>query len=90
MADLRINYPGVGGSLGECVVCGKSFVGEILLGSNTSVIRLTVIPNDLPVHTSCGDLVTEIKDGDWRKLPEGPLRRCFAEADAERQEAPRG
>lgn len=86
MADLRIDYPGIGGSLGECVVCGKSFVGEILLGMNTRVIRLTVIPKDLPVHTACGDQVAEIKDGDWRKLPEGPLRRCFEEANAELSE----
>jgi hypothetical protein len=62
---MRISIPGIGGNLGECILCGDTFLKEILLNQT------------VPIHKDkC--LETLKKNGtDWRTLPDGPLRREF-------------
>jgi len=72
---MRLDYPGIGGSLGECVLCGQPFVLEIFLGHNVPLIGIDGFKKDLPVHQACLD---KIKPGDpWTALPEGPLRKEY-------------
>lgn len=74
---MRVDYPGIGGSLGQCVLCGDSFALEVLLGESVPRIGIDGFSKDLPVHQKCVDA---IKPGDpWESLPEGPLRREYAE-----------
>lgn len=69
--------PGIGGSLGQCQVCGKNFVNEVLLGTRMVVVDLDGINESLAVHQKCCD---EFDGRPWQELPEGPLRRVFEEA----------
>jgi hypothetical protein len=79
---MKIDFPGIGGSLGECAVCGGSFTKEILLGESIATGCLTGLSSRLPLHKECCDKLEEISktDKDWRRLPEGPLRKEFEEA----------
>jgi hypothetical protein len=83
MAIVKYGIPGVGGSLGMCAVCGESFAAELMLHKAVDAIRISVVDASLPVHEECGALVLKISaaDSDWRKLPEGPLREAFQEAE---------
>lgn len=74
---MRVDYPGIGGSLGECVICGKDFALEVMLGRTISTAKLEGFERELPMHKKCLDAVPE--DMSWEKLPDGPLRREFAE-----------
>lgn len=87
MAKFSIKIPGPGGSLGECAICGKTFTTEIILGQSVPSFRVDMLDADLPAHKDCLEVVKKITDGDWRKVPEGPIRRFFADCDAERQSA---
>jgi len=78
---MKISIPGVGGSLGECPVCGDTFLREILLGESIPGMQVKGIGANLYVHKSCAKTVEAIKDGDWKKLPDGPLRKEFEETD---------
>jgi hypothetical protein len=77
---MRRSIPGIGGSLGECVYCGESFVKEILLGESVRMIGLGGI--DFPIHEKeCFEkffaLATDgrVQYSVWRSLPEkSPLR----------------
>lgn len=83
---MRIDMPGVGGSLGECVACGKSFALEVMLGRNITTVRMEMFPLPLPIHDSCADELQSISDlyvndpDSWKHLPEGPLRQEFQRA----------
>jgi len=83
MATVKYGIPGIGGSLGMCAVCGESFAAELMLHKPVDAIRISVIDASLPVHDECGALVMKIstEDSDWRKLPSGPLRAAFEEAE---------
>lgn len=83
MSTVKYGIPGIGGSLGMCAVCGKSFAAELMMHKAVSAISISVVEGKLPVHDECGDLVLKIsaEDSDWRKLPEGPLREAFEEAE---------
>ena len=72
---MKVYIPGVSGSMGECVVCGKSFVSEVLAGKKIDMMRVRGIDTNLPLHRKCKKSLPS--DGDWKKLPEGPLRREF-------------
>lgn len=72
---MRVDRPGIGGSLGQCVVCGDTFALEILTGKSVDMMRVNGIDADLPLHRKCKKKLP--KDGDWKKLPEGPLRQEF-------------
>lgn len=85
---LRYSIPGIGGSLGECIVCGGTFITELLLGQSIRMVRSETIDASLPAHVTCADLLLEISQThrDWKLLPEGPLRRFYAELDAQQKE----
>jgi len=85
---MKIDYPGIGGSLGECCVCGKSFCKEVLLGQSVATGKLDGFDLDLPLHKECADLLQNISatTKDWRELPEGPLRREFETATGGQEE----
>lgn len=82
MATLKYSIPGIGGSLGTCVICGKDFALEILLGRSVSSIKADHFDRDLPAHKICADEVIELK-GPWKsvreKFPRGPMYDCLEE-----------
>lgn len=76
---MRISYPGIGGSLGECVLCGESFCLEVLTGKSIPLIGIDGFDKDLPFHKKCVDAMTALpKPLRWEALPDGPLRREYA------------
>jgi hypothetical protein len=83
---MRIDMPGVGGSLGQCVLCGGTFLNEIMTGGKVQTIYMEGFSRALPVHKKCCDDVEAIskQHGDdpdsWKFLPEGPLRQEFQRA----------
>jgi len=70
--------PGPGGSLGECAVCGEGFIVECLMGTLVRAFTVDGIDWQLWGHSKCIEAVKEITDGNWSKLPDGPLRQAFA------------
>lgn len=89
MASLRLDRPGPGGSLGECVVCGKNFFVEVIMGKSVRLIRIPAFDDDLPVHEQCKETLAKIHraGGQWSELPDGPLRRVMLEAIEEQAKA---
>jgi hypothetical protein len=81
---MKIDLPGIGGSLGECVICGKNFCLEVITGKNVDLMGIKGIDARLPLHRKCKKDIPS--DGDWKKLPEGPLRQEFEKA-ANKQKA---
>lgn len=86
--------PGPGGSLGQCAVCGDSFVRETLrslmgFGDGSELVhtfRIDGITGDMCAHKLCLEKMEELASAGpfpWEKLPEGPLRKVFAKAAAE-------
>ncbi len=78
--------PGIGGSLGQCAVCGESFVGEILTGAKVRQLHVNGIDGDVCVHGKCMPLLYRARDEGWETLPPGPLRAAYERA-AEEMEA---
>jgi hypothetical protein len=75
---VRIDYPGIGGSLGECIICGKCFALEVITGRSVPMIAIGGFGDrSLPLHQACKEKLT--KGMAWEDLPEGPLRREYAE-----------
>ena len=88
MATLKYSIPGIGGSLGTCVICGDNFAAEMILGKSVKTISVAGMDKDsLPVHEKCAEKVVELS-GPWTdirdKFPEGPMKRFFDEESAER------
>ena len=78
----HFGVPGIGGSLGLCAVCDRSFAVECITGESVVSFRVPGIAPTLYAHKDCISTLENIrdnKDGDWTQLPEGPLRRCYAE-----------
>lgn len=73
---MKVDYPGIGGSLGECVLCGESFALEVMFGRSVPMLGIENFERDLPVHQKCLDSIEP--GGPWEELPEGPLRREYA------------
>lgn len=78
------NAPGVGGLLGMCGLCGKSFVLEILLGREVHTIEIDGFNADVCLHGKCLEILSECRD-DWRKLPDGPIRKAYETEHANRE-----
>ncbi len=79
--------PGIGGSLGQCVICGRTFVMELLTGDSVQRVGIDGIKGDVCLHEACMPDLERARDEGWETLPEtGPLYRVFAEA-AKSQEA---
>jgi hypothetical protein len=77
---MQISIPGIGGNLGECVICGGTFLQEILLNQTVQMIQIVGLSREVPVHTKCVPVLMAVVDagGDWKLLPEGPLRQEYA------------
>lgn len=74
---MTIGMPGIGGSLGQCQVCGEPFTREVVMGESVQVGRIPGFDEDIAVHTKC---VEVLQSGcEWTELPDGPLRKVFAE-----------
>lgn len=85
--DIKLRpwgLPGIGGSLGQCAVCGESFVTEIIISESLESFSVKGIPHLLYAHDACIDTLKEITstDSDWKRLPSGPLRKAFEEQEA--------
>lgn len=73
--------PGPGGSLGQCAICGKPFISEILLGQTVPSFKVTGCNQELFAHCKCLP-----KDGNLEpsSLPEtSPLRKAWEDARKE-------
>lgn len=75
-------FPGIGGSLGTCGVCGESFAADVikdLCGMDSRIRQFSAGDHDFCAHDpECFDKLKEAvtADGklDCEKLPIGPLR----------------
>jgi hypothetical protein len=72
--------PGVGGSLGECALCGQPFITEILFGRNVKSFTMPGVTQTLYGHDAClekydGKEATDLP-------PESAIRKAY-----ERQQA---
>lgn len=71
--------PGIGGSLGQCAVCGKPFLAELLLGEGTFPFDVTGCSQTLHAHKDCVPVLKVCKN--FTDLPEAsPLRQAFKNA----------
>lgn len=79
----HVGIPGPGGSLGQCAVCGKSFVTETLLNKAPESFTMTAFPRQmLYCHDKCKPpLQAAMKANDYKVLPDGPIRQVFAKTD---------
>ncbi|HTY25593.1 MAG TPA: hypothetical protein VMC85_20860 [Desulfomonilaceae bacterium] len=75
---MKLDIPGIDGSLGECVLCGESFLKEIMLNQTVATIHLDGFNAALPIHKETCLPALEKNGPDWKTLPDGPLRREFA------------
>jgi hypothetical protein len=77
---LPFGMPGPGGSLGECALCGKPFLTEILLGKNVQSFTVTGTPQTLFGHDDC---LEKFQGKDFTDLPpESALRLAYERAKA--------
>lgn len=75
---MKVDRPGIGGSLGECVLCGKSFALEVITGKSIATVHMDGFGyTALPLHGACLETLEGMKGQGWEKLPDGPLRREF-------------
>lgn len=69
--------PGIGGSLGQCAICGQNFMAEILLRQSVPTFELDGVNIQLFAHKKC---LTDLEKHTGEELtpdlfPEGsPLR----------------
>lgn len=67
--------PGIGGSLGTCCYCGKSFCTEVLMSRSCHMLKLGGVA--MAAHVDCLPKLQGLcVDGGisferWRELPEG-------------------
>lgn len=78
--NMIAGMPGIGGSPGECQVCGKPFIVDIVLGKSVMTGRVAGMNCDVAVHGDCAKL---LEGKPWEELPDGPIRRAFEEANKE-------
>jgi len=82
MTKPVIGFPGPGGSMGVCGVCGDGFIIEVLLGQKVGIIGHPDLMQDFAVHGRCKKSLTELWAAKkWRDLPDGPLRRCIEQSE---------
>ena len=67
--------PGVGGSLGECALCGESFVAEIMLRRPVKSFRVSGCGTELYGHDKC---LAEFQGKTMLDLPQkSALRKAY-------------
>lgn len=75
---LPFGMPGPGGSLGECALCGKPFLTEIILGRSVKSFTVTGSAQNLFGHDDC---LERFQGKDFADLPsESALRRAYERA----------
>jgi hypothetical protein len=68
-------FPGIGGSLGTCAICGKSFLIEILLEKRIQSFYIGGCKQQLFGHDKCMD---KYHGKDMGLLPAGsPIRQAY-------------
>lgn len=101
MSEQHFGMPGPGGSMGQCAVCGDTFIGGMvknLVGLDSGIQSFTVgfVEGTLYCHApKCKDKLaeafgvaqqaTDMLEGNRLcrdALPQGPLRKCIADAIA--------
>ena len=85
MANNYFGIPGPGDSLGQCSVCGESFIMECVLGKSVKSFCLNIVDNTMFAHDKCLKIMEKFdgRDGEWwKELPEkSPLRFALERAD---------
>jgi ferredoxin len=72
--STNFGMPGPGGSLGQCALCGKPFLKEILTGQTVKSFRIDSCDQTLYGHSDC--IANCPKD--ILNLPEAsPIRQAF-------------
>ena len=74
---MRVSIPGVGGSLGECILCGDTFLKEIMFNQTVPTIQIDGFSMALPIHREKCLPTLQANGPNWRNLPDGPLRKEF-------------
>lgn len=78
MSD-HFGIPGIGGSLGQCALCGKDFLLEILLNKSVKSFTIDGVKQTLYGHDDCLKKYTGTLDA--LDLPvASPLRQAFERA----------
>lgn len=72
----HFGIPGIGGSLGQCQVCGQNFMVEIIMGTKVASFTMDNFPEQmLYAHHKC---IALIKAGmDVQSLPDGPIKSAL-------------
>lgn len=87
-----VGMPGINNSLGQCAVCGDTFVLEIMLNKKIHTFKLDGFKDTLCAHEKCVEAIQAASDtGDWKPLPDGPIRKAYAkvfEKEATPEEEP--
>lgn len=78
MTSIHFGAPGIGGSLGQCAICGENY----------DTLELKGVPQTLYVHPACGDNISEYLGDKWITLPDkSPIRIAFLKHEQQRNEA---
>ncbi len=64
----------------KCDVCGKYILG-LTEDDLVFPFKLTIIDQDLEACKTCIEIIKKLDGGNWKELPEGPLRKVYEEAD---------
>jgi len=81
MSNLSIGMPGPDCRLGECQLCGKTFMDYLLFGDIITTGHVPGIAEELAMHIHCAELL--FHEIPWKDLPDGPIRRVFEKAEKE-------
>lgn len=74
--------PGLGGSLGECALCGEPFITEIMLGQSVKSFRMGGVKSDLFGHDKC---LKEFEGKTCLDLPaKSAIRKLYESQQAEK------
>ena len=63
-----------------CDVCGSYMVTQMLMNEPCENFRIKGIDTLLHCEDKCKEVLIACGN-DWKKLPEGPIRRTFEDAD---------
>jgi hypothetical protein len=80
--EPTFSYPGIGGSLGKCALCGTSFTFQILTGEHIATVTCSWFPDKrLPMHKECADEIANVHNA--LELRPGPLRTAFEQSQVQ-------
>ena len=78
-----VGMPGIGGSLGQCALCGGNFLFEILMGKTVKTITVDGCEQTLFAHKSC---IKRYSISEYKDLPlSSPLRQAYERALAKKK-----